>query len=233
MSATTIFVLGIIAAGLLAGAGVFVGAARRSTDTISFDRRALKADREARRARNANRKPAVEVHEREEDIIEGRQLTVAVEEDGSVKLVDLDQQSSKTSASKISSASKELSGEAGLGCAILSPRGDSRWSEITEMLDQLNAAGSKQNTLAGALREYKSKMVTASAPLQSGLSLDSKIATLYSELPAIAACCPPEDQPDPGECNREFYAQISTTKDVDSKMMMKLFSLYLGQNRTT
>ena len=77
MSATTIFVLGIIAAGLLAGAGVFVVAARRSTDTISFDRRALKADREARRARNTNRQPAVVTHEREEDIIEATVETPA------------------------------------------------------------------------------------------------------------------------------------------------------------
>lgn len=54
MSATAIFIVGIVAAALLAAAGVFTVAARRGPSagpvTGSFDRRAARKDREARRA---------------------------------------------------------------------------------------------------------------------------------------------------------------------------------------
>ena len=70
MSATTIFVIGIIAAGLLAGAGVFVVAARRGTDagpiTGDFDRRAVRADLAARSKRKATAESAVATLVREE-----------------------------------------------------------------------------------------------------------------------------------------------------------------------
>lgn len=55
MSATTIFVIAIVAAAVLASAGVFVIAARRDPDdgpiTGEFDKRAVQKDEEARRAR--------------------------------------------------------------------------------------------------------------------------------------------------------------------------------------
>jgi cytochrome b6-f complex iron-sulfur subunit len=55
MDATTIFIIGVVAAALLAGAGVFTVAARRGTSagplTGELDRRALRKDRQAQRVR--------------------------------------------------------------------------------------------------------------------------------------------------------------------------------------
>jgi len=134
--------------------------------------------------------------------VDGAQVTVIFQEDQSLRYARSARPDTELQSGPLTAALPTLLGEDPLGCGLVVPRGDSRWSQVLEVFDGLGAAGARHHILAAGGDEMVGAAASpATTPASLALTLQTMVPAFLIELPTISAADPHGDPHGGSECD--------------------------------